>query len=331
MSLLFIDSFDHYGTSYMDYKYESVTGSAYIGSGGRNSSYRLHVVNTGQVTKTLTNITTWIVGFAFRYTGDSSVDSTFLQFYDDSTAQMTFKMSPHIDKKIHVYNGAYDCGDSTATLEPDTWYFLEFKITFDSMAGIVTIKKNGATIFDYMGQTTVSAHSYANKIQLHGLEYDTWFDDLYICDDSGATNNDFLGDCRVECLFPTASGDTTEWTPSNGDNYDCVNDIAPDDDDSYVKAIAEDQVDLYNYGDLAESTGTILGVQPIIYAKKTDTDTHTIRIETKTHSTEYEGTEHTLDTSYAYYMDIQETNPNTSSAWTIDEINAAQFGAKAES
>jgi hypothetical protein len=50
----------------------------------------------------------------------------------------------------------------------------------------------------------------------------TYFDDWYICDATGATNNDFLGECRVETLTPNSDA-SGNWTAnSGGDLYAMV-------------------------------------------------------------------------------------------------------------
>jgi hypothetical protein len=41
-----------------------------------------------------------------------------------------------------------------------------------------------------------------------------------------------------------------------------------------------------------------------------------------------DGTTVVLGASYAYYREITEINPLTSSAWTIADVNGAEFGVK---
>lgn len=335
MALLFFDGFDHYDGEHVGSKWDSVVQPAGPISGGRNSPRKLYLYGTGSVTKILDNKHTWVSGFDFDYADGSILDLPFLQFLDEDTAQVSFKMSPGIDRKIHVYCGSTYLGDSGAIEAPGVWSHLEFKVTFDSMMGWIEIRKSGIPIFQYMGNTIVTANNYANRLNLHGLENATYFDNLYACDIAGSDNNDFLGDWQVTCLLPESNGDTNDWSPSAGDNYQCVNEDTgsrPDDDTTYVKAMETDQVDLYEYpAVLTGSFGKILGVQPLPYIKKIDSEARTFKTITKTHSANHEGAAQELDEEYRYYPEIQEVNPATGLPWTVDEINAAQFGVKAES
>jgi len=330
--LRFIDSFDHYDTDHIENKYDTVNGSPTIISGGRNSTNRLYLPDEASVMKSYDYLSTWYTGFAFKYSGSSTNDDPFLMILFDIISFLIFKMAPGTDHKIHVYKGGSRLGDSDARtlLEPDTWYFLEFKIVADATSGYIEIKCNGETIFTYTGDTSGGATDYF-VVSYMGMTSGNYIEDLYILDSTGSTNNDFLGDCRVECVFPNANGTTNSWTASSGNNYECVDETVMDDDSTYVKATAADQIDLYSYGDLSEATGIVYGVQPIVYAKKIDSDAHTNAIVARTHSTNYVGSANTLTSDYEIFSKIYETNPYTSSQWSIAEVNAAEFGVKAVS
>ena len=55
------------------------------------------------------------------------------------------------------------------------------------------------------------------------------------------------------------------------------------------------------------------------------------KIRIKTHDTVYEGDEQTLTTTSTYYSKTWSTNPNTSSAWTMDEVIDLQIGVALKS
>jgi len=335
MALLLFDGFDHYDGEHLDKKWEIVVQTAGPQSGGRNGGKRLYLLGDGSVTtKDLGNKGLLIAGFFFDYADGSILDLPFLQFLDGETAQLSFKMSPGIDKKIHVYRGAELLGETEVIADAGAGCYLEAYVTFSDALGIINIRKDGAQIFYYAGSTIVTANYYANRINLHGMENAVYFDDLYACDNLGTSENDFLGDCQVRCLLPDENGDTNAWIPSAGDNFECVNEDAgsrPDDDTTSVKSTATGQIDLYKFPALAETQGKVLGVQLLPYIKKIDTETRTFKTVTKTHSANYEGAAQELDEDYKYFPEIQTVNPATELPWTLEEINAAQFGIKAES
>jgi len=329
VALRFIDSFDHYDSAHIINKYDTVNGSPTIVSGGRNSTNRLYLANGTSVNKDFDFLSTCYCGFAFKYTGSSTNDDAFFAVYFGLFDVLYFRMAPGTDHKIHIYKNASLLGNSDAakTLEPDTWYFLEFKVIANSVSGYIEIKRDGETIFTYTGDTNDDADP-TTVFMFIGMTSGNWVEDLYILDSAGSTNNDFLGDCRVECLFPSANGTTNEWTPSTGSNYANVDDTVPDDDSTYNKSLSSNQIDLYAFGNLSESNGTVYGVQSLIYAKKSNSDAHTNAIVVRTSSTNYVGDTNTLTTSYDYYSQVFETDPNDSSQWTIAKVNAAEFGVK---
>jgi len=60
---------------------------------------------------------------------------------------------------------------------------------------------------------------------------------------------------------------------------------------------------------------------------KGDTEGCLGKVAIRTHDTEYYGDEEALTTSYVTYSKQWDTNPNTGSAWTWDEIDALEIGA----
>ena len=145
------------------------------------------------------------------------------------------------------------------------WMFLEVKVTFDNSSGVVQVKGNGKLVLDLTGQDTQNtANAYANAARIMNINPNTtYLDDVYLCDDSGSKNNDFLGDVRVDCLRPNGAGTHTDFTPSTGSNYENVDETYPDDDTTYNQGSNVGDQDTYNLGALPDppSGTTIHGVK----------------------------------------------------------------------
>jgi hypothetical protein len=158
----------------------------------------------------------------------------------------------------------------------------------------------------------------------------TDFDDLYVCDGTGsAPANDFLGDCRVEAIFPSGNGNSSVLVGSDGnstDNYLLVDEAAPNTTD-YVESSTVTDKDTYAYGNLAATTGTVFGVQPVPFAAKTDAGTRSIVSVARVSATEVDSAAKTLSTTYTYYPDVREAKPG-GGAWAIGDVNGAEFGVK---
>lgn len=75
-------------------------------------------------------------------------------------------------------------------------------------------------------------------------------------------------------------------------------------------------------------TGTIAAVVHMTNAFKDDAGLRQIQQICISGGTEHDSATITLPTSYQYFADVMETDPNTSSAWTLSGFNAATFGVK---
>jgi hypothetical protein len=154
-----------------------------------------------------------------------------------------------------------------------------------------------------------------------GLAGDTLFDDFYL---DGST---FHGPRRIETL--TASADTAQkdFTASSGaDNYAMVDEALGDGDTSYVLSAAVLDKDLYDLADLSEDPAAIDAVQLCVTARETDAGQYNLKSLLKSGATTYDGAAGSLTTSYIDVLEIWQTDPNGSAAWTKDAIDALQAG-----
>lgn len=155
-------------------------------------------------------------------------------------------------------------------------------------------------------------------------------DDFYLSD--GA----FYGDMSVKVARVTGSGASDEWTPVPGTlaNYQCVDDSTPNNDTDYVYADEGTVVtDLYAFTDLSTFTGGNVYPQfELVVAYPTTTNTgdlvvcHVLSDGTTTAT--YTNTRLSVWGSYEYDQVVVETNPFTAAAWTIEEIEALQYGPR---
>jgi len=152
--------------------------------------------------------------------------------------------------------------------------------------------------------------------------------DFYACSDTGSDNKGFLGDIRVQAILPSGAGNSTQMTPSAGSNYQCVDEAAPNDDTDYVSETTAGEKDTYAFGNLTPTSGTVKGTQILISARKDDAGTRTIAPVYRPVSTDYDGTTVSIGNSYDYVRQVKDVSPATSVAWTIAEINGAEFGVK---
>jgi hypothetical protein len=327
MSLRFIEGFDHYNSILQKWTTAAVA-PAFTSSGTRFGVGQCLSIGNNNISKGMDNQATWIVGAAVYES--TLVTATVISLLDSSAPQMEVRAT-NLGALQVVRGGNTQLGiTANGILSPAVWYYLEFKATINNSTGSYEVRVNGVNVLSATGvDTQDTANAYANQIMFSGTTQYS-YDDIYMCDGTGSTNNDFLGDVRVDTIFPTADGSSTDFTPSTGtDNYAMVDDATPDSDSTYVSSSTLNDIDLYTYGDLQSLTGAVYGVQSLIFARKDDAGARSVAPVIKTGATTAVGSDFALGASYTYGRQIFETNPaNGSTAWTISDVNNSEFGIK---
>jgi hypothetical protein len=352
MALVFIDSFDHYDTLLDKWDYADGSGNLpltdvdpVIGSYGRNSTDGvLFDLNSSSfptpantfIGKNVPSVASGIVGFAAYYDPSSSAGtSSLVIFSDGSDDQVCLKVTAA--GKFQFYRNQTQIGsDSTLSLPANQWSYVEVKVLIHDSTGTAEVRVNGTAYLALTGQDTKnSANATFNKIRVGCIchHYDNQpfilqIDDFYYCDTTGSTNNNFLGDIRVQALTPTGAGAYTEWTPSAGSNYQCVDENPPNGDTDYVSSATVGQRDTYALSNLTATTGSVKGVQVVSRVRKDDGGTRTIHNVVYASATLGESSDQSVSTSYTTVTTIHENNPSTSTAWTISGVNGMEAGVK---
>jgi hypothetical protein len=407
MSLLFVDSFDHY-FNVLD-KYDIILGlgsqisiqSAIV----RNGSAALKIFggNIG-LQKNISAQTTLIAGFAFQLTGSPVASAPIISFLDGNTSQIGLLITSTGNFQFFRGGGlaaGYSAllGSQTSyALSFSTWHYLEVKVTIDGSAGVAELKVDGNYIIQLSGQNTkATSNASASALVLgvifnNGTEQVEYYDDLYLLNTSGSVNNTYLGDVKIQASFPTGNGTLNNYTQnaaswvastvmftdqqiidSNGNlqrvtnftgddktgsspptwstgalgstttdnhvtwtliqkaplsNYNFINEPLPDDNQSYLSDATVSDQDRYTFG--AVSGASVFGVAVNMRAQKDDSATRSIRSVTKSSTTVADnGTDFPLaENAYTPYQGFFEVDPNTTTAWTISGVNAAEFGIK---
>jgi len=229
-------------------------------------------------------------------------------------------------------NGTYLTETANGVLPRYKWFYLEIKAYIHDTNGSVEIRIDGKKILDVTGLNTKNGTTdYVDFYRLWGCPYysgDIRFDDIYICNSEGTINNDFLGDVNVKLLMPNGVGSNTDWTPSAGDNYACVDEIEPNTSD-YVYTTVSGAYDTYSFETIP--SGIIHGIQQSFYGNRGTGGDRTFKAAARIGGVNYPmNSVMTLTDTYGYKFVLNEVSPATTSGWTSDEINSAEFGMKME-
>ena len=336
MALLFMDGCEHYVTGDLAEKYDYVAAQAISNTRARTGAYS---TSGGVHGKALAaSGATAIVGYGVYASAGGHYCTVGLGGFASATyAQVSMRVET--DGSITVRNGISSSATilgqtSPAAFRFSVWNYVEIKITLHDSTGAVTVRVNGVAVLALTNKDTIGTPASATWGAVEWSNGATaWMDDLYVCDGSGATNNDFLGECRVVTLLPqtdaVAAGSNADFTCSTGaDHGALVDEAAPNDDTDYLSSSTLNHVDSWEYPALGY-TGTVKGVQMNLCAKKTDSGTRAIAAVTRPASTNrVHATDHYIGTSYAYWRSIWELNPEDSAAWEVADVDGAEFGVK---
>lgn len=343
--LLWMDGFDHYGdgatgVANMDDGPYAEVDSAHVPSTTQartgSRSLKLPGSNIGLTRRVFgADLTTVGVGAAVRLDNLPLESGVLIPFqFRDNANDMQLSISIETTGAIAAYRGDGGgtlLGTSTALLTADTWHHLEVKVSIHDSTGTVEVRLNGVTILNLTGQDT-QATAIASTSQLvlrtrnNSGGADCYVDDLYAWDTTGSANNNFIGDRKVHTLFPNADGASEDWTRSTGaDSFALVDDFPPNDDTDYISTATAGHLTALGFQDLPANVTGIAAVQAVYRARKTDAAATDVRTRARSGGTDANGTTRPMTTSYNYYQDIYETDPDTAAAWTRAGVDAAEI------
>lgn len=224
------------------------------------------------------------------------------------------------------------------SLRPNSWYYIEVKwICKNSPDGEVYLRINGEDIASftgidlYYGNTSQTGWDNVGWYNVYN-NYDHIIDDMYVCNLSGSINNNWLGDIIVRTRVPNGDASVAMTKSGGATNYENVDNApfaAAFEDTSYVESGTATTKDLYDYQNLEteDASAAIVGASIESITRATAPNIVSAKTKIKSGVTEIgKTTQNFMWDEYGYMIDIQETDPNTGSAWTPTNFDATQFG-----
>lgn len=330
MALIFFDGFD--GDMVMS-EWGSAVGSPATGRDG--------VANNGRTTNASLSMglpaayDTVILGVAFMYSNVNETTSggTIYGLRNGATDHLVFKVSAagFLEMRLTSPTGTL-LRTGTTPLLVNVWNHFQIKANLHLTAGNVEVRVNGKTEFTYTGQTATATVQVTGLSWTHSA-FQNVYDDFWICDGTdgtatqGRSNNDFLGDCKVAPLLPSAAGAVTGWTPSTGANWAAVDEVPPNTTDYVSSVAASAQQDLYAMTDLPVTATTVFAMRPMYWAQKTDAGNAFIKpLIREPDGTVVSQAALALSTSYARAQGATVYKKSGGSVWSPADVNGMQFG-----
>lgn len=260
MSLIMVDSFDHYGTldafgkitnwdgdgagvlppSFIDYDNTGGSDTGRKGSAGVTNDRSGNGFDQGVPGGGVTDLQ---VGFAYKT--DNGADLFVVGFASGGNGAGfgNVFLTRLGNGSYRVWTGPNETlgsilGDTRARLwHRDRYNYIEFRCTFSATVGSVDVWVNGRKELSLTGVDTVGSQGGSSYDTIN-FRADGYMDDMYICNAGGSDpeldasdSSAAPGDVYVEMLIAqTGNGFHTDWTPTTGMDHGAMVDDGIDPD-----------------------------------------------------------------------------------------------------
>jgi len=335
--LLWIEGFEGFGVTnnvapspanVMARKYTVASESDFLIVTGRYVGMALKLNAAGAYLQpaNLTVDQTMTVGLAYKT--PLAADLDFLTLYDGATRGINLRSTTAGELAVYRDNTQLAISSGLG-LVANAWNYIELKVKC-AVDGTYEVHVNGtqiASLTSASANTRAGGHDFHTTFRLKAISGESpIFDDVYCLDSTGARNTSFLGVKQVITRFPNGAG-TTQWTPSAGSNYACVDEDPSTDDADYVSG-QSGNLDLYAYSDV--DTGVmnagVAGIQINTELRHAGV-AHNVSQQAKLSSTETGNVSQVAPAAYATISRVLEQDP-TAADWTVANVNSTQFGVK---
>jgi hypothetical protein len=348
MAIVFMDGFSHYDLTGQAAKYDTVSDpNSLISLGttyGRLSGSGVRLGSQSVLTKIMPYVSTtgFILGVAVRF------PSSFLNGTSSSYPIIRFNYagSNVIDVSItrsgllsFSYTGSvYGSSQATSALSADTWYHLEIKMTTGAPtappAHSNQIKVNG-TVFSEVAagnKITWGANSLNCDRIILGYStavtgYQVDMSDLYVLQQDGGVNGNYIGDMVVKTFYPSSIGTYSDFAVSGVSAASAVSEDPPDFDSSYISSSTSGAKSSFALTQLSGSPA-ISGVQLALLSKKVGTDAVSDAFLVLVSGGEQIPATFVPGTAYKYALACMDQNPVSLAAWSSDDVKSMEAGVK---
>jgi len=334
MALKFLEGFEiHTSGTYLARKWAASAGTFSVDSSGRLHGSAMRM--TGHLTSPSFGIqNTWIVGFGFKIITAVSGTPTVTIMSGASEQCSLVAIASGAGYIWRLKRGSTTIESSVTERELGTWYYVELKVTArDGTDGEYELRVDEVTDISDTGVNLANtAADGADVVKFAATTTNSSWDDIYINDDQGGQNDDFLGDSTIRGILPTAEGTTNVWVPSTGTNNAALVDdtAATPNDTDYVRGVNNGDLDLYAYANLAGLiNGPIAGIMVTSDMRMETTGTATVKVVVRQGGVNRDGDTHTVNgTPVRGYTQVIENSPDDSAPWEVADLDAMELGVE---
>lgn len=248
-----------------------------------------------------------------------------IKFRDVDTVQMVVRLDFSAGI-IYLYRGdaaTLVAQSATGAITPSTWHCIEVRLLVHDSTGLCQIRVDGVQVIGFAGDTQAGSNAQVTNVmdvQLTGVTPGHFGDDYMVRDDG------WCGIGGLHILTPTANGTDTDWTPSAGNAYECVDEIPP----STADYISEDKTGagrhLFAMSNLPAEIDVVTAVQVSSFIHVPSASSIQVGQAVKSGATTDVATGQGVSVTPRLQDDIWDDDPNTASEWTVSAVNALEAG-----
>jgi len=242
---------------------------------------------------------------------------------------LAYKFSVRLtsDRKLAIYDstGTQIGSDGTSVLNLNQWYRIEVKCG-KGATGPYQVRIDG--VEEFSGTANVGTGNCTYYIA--GCYYDRggggtvdfYYDDVII------DAIEFVSNARIHVMRPIDQGFYDGWTASAASKAECVDEIPPDDEATYIhSAVANDAWtgDLQTPGQ-AGITGTIRAIKVFAIARELSAEDDNLRLRMRSQAIDYDSNVIYTGSSYNSISKVYQVNPITNAPWSITDLQALELG-----
>lgn len=220
-----------------------------------------------------------------------------------------------------------------------TYYDLEYKITINNSTGTIEARVNGEVQIGPTGSldTQGTSNAYADSASVCCLNSGSFsafsnqlIEHLIIMDGTGGAGNDFVGPVDVDLLPPTGDGFYTAWSFTGAPTrWQCVDELNPNEDTDYIFDATVGDKNTFTHGALPAGSTAVKAAAVWTRARRDDAVTRAFKVLLRNGGSDQLGSvESFVGDDYVWFLQAYEVSPFTSSAWTVSEVNATEFGVQ---
>jgi hypothetical protein len=235
-----------------------------------------------------------------------------------------------VNNPFTIYLGTGLVATGTFTPLLNTWYIIELHVKIHATTGLLEFKIQGSLDASFSGDTSSTGYLTLDSIELDGSNWTGYVDDIVINNPYGISCNQWMGGARIVSLKPSGPGSLTQWTPSVGVNWECVNEI-PFSSVDYVTSNIIGMTDLYTLEHLPAgvcSNATIQAMRITNVALKSTSALANIQNVIKINSEINAASALPLSLVESLVSSYYDTNPVSGLTWDYNTINALEAGVK---